>query len=328
MSRREHETRIEKFLREYGFPANESVEPPRRQSSLFPDGWDHSRPPTSTRTTPKRARREVRRTWYFAYGSNLNPLQMERRCPGSFIQGPGTLEGHRLAFAGWSRGWDGPVATLVSSGESCQGLVYSITEEDLALLDQFEAYPSVYQRERHDVLMEDGSVLRCWVYFHTGTEAMARPSPQYLGVIEKAYRDYDFDLSVLPSLAHERIFVYGTLRQDQKNHRVLTRIEARYVGRACTIPAYTMVNCGEYPAVIAGGRTAIQGEVYDLPMASIQALDDFEGVPNLYSRSRVKLTCGAELTAYLMHDWQVRHLPRINTGDWTRPLAPASRRKR
>lgn len=324
------ETRIDRFLRQYGFPVDESGDTPRSpvQTPMFPQGWDRPRLfPESSRTTPVRSKRPVRRTYYFAYGSNLNPLQMERRCPGSFIQGPGTLERFKLAFAGWSRSWNGPVATVVPSQGICQGLVYSITEEDLALLDQFEGYPSVYRRERFDVIMEDGSILRCWVYLHNSQTAMDRPSQQYLGVIEKGYHDYGFDRSPLPVLSHERLFVYGTLRKGQVNHRVLQRLDAIYVGDACTVPAYTMVDCGPYPAVMIGGRTAIRGEVFDLPVSSLPALDDFEEAPRLYLRSRVRLPCGAEPTAYLMHDWQAVQFPKINTGDWSRPLAPARRKR-
>ena len=45
----------------------------------------------------------MNRTLYFAYGSNLDPTQMRRRCPTSAPAGPATLDGWRLAFGGHSR---------------------------------------------------------------------------------------------------------------------------------------------------------------------------------------------------------------------------------
>lgn len=36
--------------------------------------------------------------FYFAYGSNLDAAQMERRCPGSQYRGKAFLPKHRMAF--------------------------------------------------------------------------------------------------------------------------------------------------------------------------------------------------------------------------------------
>ena len=56
---------------------------------------------------------------YAAYGSNMDPAQMARRCPHSPQEGTGWLEGWRLTFGGEDIGWQGALATVVEDeGES------------------------------------------------------------------------------------------------------------------------------------------------------------------------------------------------------------------
>src|SRR5829696_3615544 len=50
---------------------------------------------------------------YAAYGSNMDPAQMQRRCPSSPHTGTGWIRGWRLTFGAEEFGWDGALATLV-----------------------------------------------------------------------------------------------------------------------------------------------------------------------------------------------------------------------
>ena len=64
---------------------------------------------------------------YFAYGSNLDPARMRRRCATATPVGPAMLGGWRLAFGGHSRAWGGPVATLVKApDEGVDGLLHAL----------------------------------------------------------------------------------------------------------------------------------------------------------------------------------------------------------
>jgi len=72
-------------------------------------------------------------SFYFAYGSNMDPQQMHHRCPGAKAIAIGRFDGHRLIIN--SRG----VATVVSDQNSaCHGVIWSVTEPHLRSLDQFE----------------------------------------------------------------------------------------------------------------------------------------------------------------------------------------------
>src|SRR3954451_15846677 len=50
---------------------------------------------------------------YAAYGSNMDPEQMLRRCPSSPHTGTGWVRGWRLTFGAEEYGWEGALATLV-----------------------------------------------------------------------------------------------------------------------------------------------------------------------------------------------------------------------
>ena len=68
---------------------------------------------------------------YFAYGSNLDLLQMKRRCPSSKLISKGSLSGYRLTFNRFSSGWGGGVADVIQAQDSkVWGLVFEISDTD------------------------------------------------------------------------------------------------------------------------------------------------------------------------------------------------------
>ena len=72
---------------------------------------------------------------YFAYGSNLEPVQMATRCPGHRVVGRASLPGYALAFRGYGRDWAGAVATIEPRyGAIVHGVVFEITAAHYATL--------------------------------------------------------------------------------------------------------------------------------------------------------------------------------------------------
>jgi len=69
---------------------------------------------------------------YFAYGSNLDPEQMQSRCPGYSVVGLGALRDYRLAFPLYSNHWQGGVSSIqLAHGGTVWGMLYDLTEEHL-----------------------------------------------------------------------------------------------------------------------------------------------------------------------------------------------------
>lgn len=124
---------------------------------------------------------------YFAYGSNLNPVQMAQRCPGHRVVGRASLADHALRFRGYGRDWAGAVGTVEpEEGGTVWGAVFEITPEHYATLDGYEGYDgpdeasNLYDRVHVEVRLESGEVVPCLTY-------VIRPLPE--GLPSAAYRD-------------------------------------------------------------------------------------------------------------------------------------------
>jgi gamma-glutamylcyclotransferase (GGCT)/AIG2-like uncharacterized protein YtfP len=86
------------------------------------------------------------------------------------------------------------------------------------------------------------------------------------------------------------IFVYGTLKRDNRNHRILK--DSMFVGDATTVPKFTMYSNGVFPALLSTPQFHIKGEVYSVSTDMLNRLDCFEGYNktrghNLYERGTV-----------------------------------------
>ena len=55
--------------------------------------------------------------------------------------------------------------------------------ETLHLLDEFEGHPDYYNRELIDVILEDGSSLQAWIYFHPDPDGTVIASGDLLSYI-------------------------------------------------------------------------------------------------------------------------------------------------
>ena len=133
----------------------------------------------------------VRDLYYFAYGSNLNKKQMQERCPDSKPLFTATLPNYKLVFVDWSRQWRGGVISIeLRRGERVRGAIYEISEQCLRRLDKFEGYPSNYNRIKVTVFNVDDEPVEAITYVKAGRFEEAKPSKEYLAVIQQGYRDW------------------------------------------------------------------------------------------------------------------------------------------
>ncbi|HEX9788299.1 MAG TPA: gamma-glutamylcyclotransferase family protein, partial [Candidatus Binatia bacterium] len=83
--------------------------------------------------------------YYFAYGSNMNWPQMQRRCPTSRFVCIGRLSDYQFGITRHSRLRDcGTANVFPAPGKDVWGIVYDVDDGDLARLDSFE---DGYRRE-------------------------------------------------------------------------------------------------------------------------------------------------------------------------------------
>lgn len=83
--------------------------------------------------------------YYFAYGSNMDWQQMQRRCPSAKFVCIARLAGYRFAIARHSRLRNCGTANIFAElGSEVCGVVYEVSDQDLTILDGFE---DGYRRE-------------------------------------------------------------------------------------------------------------------------------------------------------------------------------------
>jgi gamma-glutamylcyclotransferase (GGCT)/AIG2-like uncharacterized protein YtfP len=101
---------------------------------------------------------------------------------------------------------------------------------------------------------------------------------------------------------NEYLFVYGSLKKGFDNHSLLSKSTIR-IGKARTIKKFGMFedSFGNYPYLIPQPISKIEGELYQINRKEIlNEIDEFEGVPDLYQRERIKVkTHKGEMIAFV-----------------------------
>ncbi len=107
---------------------------------------------------------------YFAYGSNLCVEQMALRCPDAEDPRPAVLSDHD-----WLINQRGVATVEPLTGTQVHGVLWQVSDDDLATLDGAEGVPVRYRRDRLVVQTSDGPA-PAWVYIdHRVTPGPPRP---------------------------------------------------------------------------------------------------------------------------------------------------------
>src|SRR5262245_38690497 len=95
------------------------------------------------------------------------------------------------------------------------------------------------------------------------------------------------------------LFVYGTLKRGQRNHRLVA--DQEFLGEALTEPRYRVFDLGPHPGLVAdeANGLAVRGELWAVSDCCLGELDDFEEVPGPFVRAAVRIAGRAgEVQAY------------------------------
>ncbi len=146
---------------------------------------------------------------YFAYGSNLEPRQMELRCPGHRMLCRAILHDHALRFHGSDRVWGGAVATIEHTpGAMVHGVVFELTAAEFAVLDRYEGslgpdHPdTLYDRVQLPVELEHGESVEVFTYIMR-PHPPGRPSRAYRWAILVGMRHYSLPVTAITALEAE-----------------------------------------------------------------------------------------------------------------------------
>jgi hypothetical protein len=129
---------------------------------------------------------------YVAYGSNMDPAQMPRRCPSSPHTGTGWIRGWRLTFGAEEFGWEGALATLVPAEDDFDALtpgvfvaLNDLTDADERALDAWEGADLGLYRKLHLRVHTLSGDAVAYVYVVDAFEG-GLPSARYLGALADA----------------------------------------------------------------------------------------------------------------------------------------------
>ena len=126
---------------------------------------------------------------YFAYGSNLNLEQMERRCPAAKPIGPAMLHGYELRFRG-NYGGSGVATIAPKQGSHVAGLLWELTPACEQALDRYEGCPHLYEKQTVTA-WDRGSQPRTGMAYVMRERLLepAAPSAAYYNSILEGYRE-------------------------------------------------------------------------------------------------------------------------------------------
>ena len=245
---------------------------------------------------------------YFAYGSNMNPVQMKERCPGSKTLGAAVLRNYRLTerrYADIDR----------APGSTVHGVLYEITPDDLKELNRREGYPSIYTHLEVEVEY-DGGVRMALTYEMTPATKEERDGTPYSGEYRKRCSDGAEFHHVPNEFATVNIIAYGTLMTGEPNHgfcRNAVRITPCIIRGALYDTGYG------FPAFVPEGDAPVRAELIQIPVEDWPDVDRLEGCPDFYRRefNAAELADGSTAGGwvYIMNRLPAR-AEFIASGDW------------
>ena len=138
--------------------------------------------------------------YYFAYGSNLNWPQMQRRCPSSRFICAARLPGYQFGITRHSRLRDCGTANIFpATGKEVWGAVYDVSDGDLMVMDGFE---DGYRRQilSVDPIGSDRPPLDVLVYVAEVEKQVPLPSAEYKRLILQGAIHWQLPASYLAML--------------------------------------------------------------------------------------------------------------------------------
>jgi hypothetical protein len=133
---------------------------------------------------------------YFAYGADLDPKQMKKRCPSAEYVTRAVLPNHEIGFDHFSKRWSGGVLDVEESRhEQVAGVLYQVPHDEIRNLD---GEKDDYQRSHFQVYpVDDEGVVNAEnpidaeIYDVPSGERNVPPTPAYLKTLIDGARHWN-----------------------------------------------------------------------------------------------------------------------------------------
>ena len=129
---------------------------------------------------------------YFAYGSNLNHHQMKNiRCFGSRYLKAFFLKDYKMIFSHPNKLNKFGYANMIKrKGSKVAGAIWEITKVHEKILDNYEQFPNIYQKEHFYLGGKK-------IMFYIMKEYFIKDPPKsYIDTINDGYKDCNIDLKI------------------------------------------------------------------------------------------------------------------------------------
>ena len=129
---------------------------------------------------------------YFAYGSNLNHYQMKNiRCFGSKYLKAFFLKDYKLVFCHPNKLNRFGYANIIKKRKSkVAGAIWEITKEHEKILDNYEQFPDIYQKEYF--YLEEKKIM----FYIMKKYFIKNPPNSYIDTINQGYQDCNIELRI------------------------------------------------------------------------------------------------------------------------------------
>jgi gamma-glutamylcyclotransferase (GGCT)/AIG2-like uncharacterized protein YtfP len=130
--------------------------------------------------------------FYFAYGSNLNHHQMKNiRCVGSKYLKSFFLKDFKMIFSHPNKLNKFGYANIVRKiGSKVAGAIWEITKDHEKILDNYEQFPNIYQKEHF--YLEEKKIM----FYIMQKYFVKNPPSSYIETINKGYEDCNIELRI------------------------------------------------------------------------------------------------------------------------------------
>ncbi|EAR22339.1 gamma-glutamylcyclotransferase [Nitrococcus mobilis] len=137
--------------------------------------------------------------WLIAYGSNLSTQRLKQRVGQISDTKTGFIEGYELSFnkAG-ANGNTYANTRYIGTHVACPAVAYKLALEQAEMLDRFEGVPTHYMRVAIPFATVSGvEIVQSYITHPNKLVPERRPKDEYLGHIQKGYREHALDATYL-----------------------------------------------------------------------------------------------------------------------------------
>lgn len=282
-------------------------------------------------------------TLYFGYGSNLDRADWVRWCTKKGYEVPDLvpvetawLPGYSLRFHYHSTGRKGGAADVVpdEAGTVVPGMLFSLSKEAWALVDEKEGRPRFYERCPVHVLTASGQLVEAVTYVVVPEKKqphLVAPTPAYEAIVRQGLENYNLPIEHLKKAIEsfeskstlDHVFVYGTLMKGEQRWPQL-RSWSSHAQRGTVSGA--LYHLGAYPGMRLDEKGTVHGELHrcdDMASAlpvfdQIEGCDEVDPLAGLYLRLPVPVEVeGGTVWAWTYVINQLPpHAKRIEDGHW------------